>query len=58
MKKGVTDACPVTNRFADLKPADLNAHEKETLIVLAVAILRARHRRGQPLESPDTTESV
>ena len=57
MTKVLTKACPVTNRFADLKPADLNAEEKEMLIALAISILKARHRRGQPLESPHTTRT-
>ena len=48
---------PVVNRFADFKLSDLNSVEKESVIALAIAVLRARHRRGQPFVSPNATRT-
>lgn len=45
------------NRFADIRPAELSADEKETVIELALTILARKHRRGSALTSPDATRS-
>lgn len=52
-----TDRPTETDRFGDLKPSDLNATEKETVIALAVSVLASRHRRGSSLTCPNTTRA-
>jgi len=46
---------PPENRFADLRQEDLNDLEKQSVVRLALSILRARHRRGRLLVSPQQT---
>ncbi|AGA92395.1 DNA repair protein (plasmid) [Thioflavicoccus mobilis 8321] len=46
-----------TNRFADLRPGDLSADEKASLVELALTILARKHRRGSALTSPEATRS-
>ena len=43
------------NRFAGLRPASLNHAEKRTVVDLALAILKDRHRKGRALKSPADT---
>ena len=45
------------NRFADLKPSELNSEEKKSLVTLALTILKQRHRAGRVLSSPDDTRA-
>lgn len=52
-----TDDLPGKDRFSDLKPADLNPTEKETVVALAMLVLAARHRRGSSLTCPNTTRA-
>ena len=40
------------NRFFDLKPGDLAESEQDTLVGLALAILRERNRPGKTLRTP------
>ena len=46
-----------TDRFAGLKPMDLNEVEKQSVITLAMKILAIKHRAGRTLTSPDETRS-
>jgi DNA repair protein RadC len=43
------------DRFAPIRPSDLSDAEQATLIQLALKILRARHRRGRLLSSPQAS---
>ena len=52
-----TDACEREDRFADLKPSLLSAVEKQSLVTLALDILKQRHRAGRALSSPDDTRA-
>ena len=45
------------DRFADLKPSELNSEEKKSLVRLALTILKQRHRAGRTLSSPDDTRA-
>ena len=45
------------DRFADLKPSELNPAEKKSLVTLALSILKQRHRVGRTLSSPDDTRA-
>ena len=50
------DRCP-QNRFAGLGPDDLNEGEPDSLLDLALKVLAPRHRRGEPLTSPETSRA-
>ena len=45
------------NRFAGLGPDDLNEGEPDSLLDLALKVLAHRHRRGEPLTSPETSRA-
>ena len=45
------------DRFADLEVRDLDASEQSSVIRLALAVLEARHRPGEPLASPGDTRA-
>jgi len=47
----------VEDRFSDLKPADLNDVEKQSVITLAMKVLAIKHRAGRPLSKPDETRN-
>lgn len=44
-----------SNRFTQIRPSDLSETEQASLVQLALKILRARHRRGRLLSSPQET---
>jgi len=52
-----TEVLDRENRFADLKPSELNSEEKKSLVRLALTILKQRHRVGRTLSSPDDTRA-
>ena len=52
-----TDVCEREDRFADLKPSLLSAEEKQSLVTLALDILKQRHRAGRVLSSPNDTRA-
>jgi DNA repair protein RadC len=52
-----TNSCERENRFADLKPSALSEVEKRSVVTLALAILKQRHRKGRALGSPDDTRA-
>ena len=52
-----TDVCEREDRFADLKPSLLSAVEKQSLVTLALDILKQRHRAGRVLSSPNDTRA-
>ena len=45
------------DRFRGLSPQDINLTEQETLIALALTVLRQRHQRGQPIGSSADTRA-
>lgn len=45
-----------SNRFTQIRPSDLSETEQASLVQLALKILRARHRRGRLLSSPQETK--
>ena len=45
------------NRFAGLGPDDLNEGEPDSLLDLALRVLAHRHRRGEPLTSPEASRA-
>jgi len=45
------------NRFAGLGPDDLNDRETDALLDLALQVLAQRHRRGEPLTSPEASRA-
>ncbi len=45
------------NRFSHLGPDDLYAGEIRSLLDLALRVLAHRHRRGEPLTSPEATRA-
>jgi len=45
----------VEDRLSDLKPADLNDVEKQSVITLAMKVLAIKHRAGRSLSKPDET---
>ncbi|PUB90907.1 MAG: DNA repair protein RadC [gamma proteobacterium symbiont of Ctena orbiculata] len=45
----------VEDRLFDLKPADLNDVEKQSVITLAMKVLSIKHRAGRVLSKPDET---
>lgn len=45
------------NRLADMKPANMNETEKDTVFMLAMNMLAARHQRGRPIRSPSDTQA-
>ena len=47
----------VEDRLSDLKPADLNDVEKQSVITLAMKVLAIKHRAGRALSKPDETRS-
>lgn len=47
----------VDDRFADLKPSDLNTMEKQSVVTLAMKVLAVKHRAGRVLSSPEETRS-
>ena len=47
----------VANRFADIRPSDLEDEERESVIALALSILARKHRRGSVLTSPEATRA-
>lgn len=48
---------PAENRFAGLGADDLNKEETRSLLDLALEVLAHRHRRGEPLTSPEATRA-
>ena len=48
---------PAENRFAGLGPDDLNEGEIDSLLDLALEVLAQRHRRGEPLTSPEASRA-
>ncbi len=48
---------PAENRFAGLGPDDLNEGETDSLLDLALRVLAHRHRRGEPLTSPEASRA-
>ena len=47
----------VEDRLSDLKPADLNDVEKQSLITLAMKVLAIKHRAGRALSKPEETRN-
>ena len=45
------------NRFTRLGPDDLNEGEFDSLLDLALKVLARRHRRGEPLTSPEASRA-
>lgn len=45
-----------SDRFTQIRPSDLSETEQASLVQLALKILRARHRRGRLLSSPQDTQ--
>lgn len=45
-----------SDRFTQIRPSDLSETEQASLVQLALKILRARHRRGRILSSPQDTQ--
>jgi DNA repair protein RadC len=45
------------NRFSGLEPDDLNEGETDSLLDLALEVLAQRHRRGEPLTSPEASRA-
>jgi DNA repair protein RadC len=45
------------DRFAGLEPDDLHPGEIDSLLDLALKVLAHRHRRGEPLTSPEATRA-
>jgi DNA repair protein RadC len=45
------------NRFSGLGPDDLNDGETDSLLDLALSVLAQRHRRGEPLNSPEASRA-
>jgi DNA repair protein RadC len=45
------------NRFTGLGPDDLNPVEIDSLLDLALEVLAQRHRRGEPLTSPEASRA-
>ena len=45
------------NRFSGLGPDDLNDGETDSLLDLALEVLAHRHRRGEPLTSPEASRA-
>ena len=45
------------NRFSGLGPDDLNPGEIDSLLDLALQVLAQRHRRGEPLTSPEASRA-
>ena len=47
----------VEDRLSDLKPADLNDVEKQSVIALAMKLLSIKHRSGRLLSKPEETQN-
>lgn len=47
----------VEDRMAGLRPSQLNAVEKQTVIGLAMRVLAVKHRAGRSLTKPDETRN-
>ena len=45
------------NRLANMKPAAMSDAEKDTVFMLAMNMLAARHQRGRPMRSPSDTQA-
>ena len=45
------------DRFSGLGPDDLNEGETDSLLDLALEVLAQRHRRGEPLTSPEASRA-
>ena len=45
------------DRFAGLKPSELNDEEKQTVMILAMKVLAVKHRAGRALSSPEETRN-
>lgn len=45
------------NRLTDMKPANMSDAEKDTVFMLAMNMLAARHQRGRPIRSPGDTQA-
>ena len=52
-----TDAPDRQDRFAGLRPSELSTAEKQSLVTLALGILKQRHRAGRTLSSPNDTRA-
>ncbi|MGB5763131.1 MAG: JAB domain-containing protein, partial [Sedimenticolaceae bacterium] len=52
-----TDVCEREDRFANLNPSQLSSAEKQSLVALALGILKQRHRAGRVLSSPEQTQA-
>jgi DNA repair protein RadC len=56
MKKTDSSVEPlVEDRLSDMKPADLNDVEKQSVITLAMKVLAIKHRAGRTLSKPEET---
>ena len=47
----------VDDRFAGLRPSDLNDAEKQSAVTLAMKVLAIKHRAGRPLSHPAATRN-
>lgn len=47
----------VDDRFAGLRPSDLNEAEKQSAVTLAMKVLAIKHRAGRPLSHPAATRN-
>ena len=45
------------DRFAGLKPSELNDVEKQSVMILAMKVLAVKHRAGRALSSPEETRN-
>jgi len=45
------------DRFAGLKPSELNDEEKQSVMILAMKVLAVKHRAGRALSSPEETRN-
>jgi DNA repair protein RadC len=57
MKQRSLRLVEIENRFAGLKPEELTKAEANSVTDLALRVLAARHKKGQPLENPEQTQA-
>jgi len=56
-KENVVNVMDVDDRFAGLKPSELNEQEKQAVVTLAMKVLAVRFRAGRALSSPEETRN-
>ena len=56
-KENVVNVMDVDDRFAGLKPSELNEQEKQSIVTLATKVLAFKFRAGRALSSPDETRT-